>query len=218
MSTVPVGELGSPEARATIGDRLRRVRQQQGLSIRQLAQLAGISKTSVVQVESGRTSRRSTYLKVAEVLGMHLDHLAHAKSLSGVPFVVHRANDDSWFDLADFGEGRLPPEAQGEGQEERKRLAVETGVVPLNILACRLERGRIKPTIMELYRPSGPRSHAGEEHVFVLAGTALVTIGTAEVELATGESVTFWSGEPHKYAPSPGSPLPVRILSVRVDT
>jgi len=218
MSTVPSGELGTPESRATIGDRLRRVRQQQSLSIRQLAVLAGISKTSVVQVESGRTSRKSTYLKVAEVLGLHLDHLAHSKSPEDKPFIVHRREDDAWFDLANFGEGRLPPEAQGDGSDTRKRLAEQKGVVPLNILACRLERGRIKPTIMELYGPSSTRSHAGEEHVYVISGTALLTIGSAEVQLKEGESVTFWSGEPHMYAPAPDSDLPARILSVRVDT
>lgn len=215
---MPIDDLASPESRSTVGDRLRRTRQQQGLSIRQVAQLAGVSKTSVVQVETGRTSRKSSYLKVAEVFGLHLDHLAHAKSLDDQPFVVHRLEDDAWFDLANFGEGRLPAEAQGEGREERRRLATERGVVPLNILACRLERGRIKPTIMELYGASSARSHAGEEHVFVLEGSATITIGSAKVELQEGESVTFWSGEPHVYAPSPGSTLPARVLSVRVDT
>src|SRR5436305_13607501 len=91
-----------PEARAMVGDRLRRTRTQQRLSIRQLAALAGISKTSVVQVEAGRSSRRSTYLKVSQVLGLHLDHLQHPKSSEEEPYRVHRATDDAWFDLAAF--------------------------------------------------------------------------------------------------------------------
>jgi transcriptional regulator with XRE-family HTH domain len=203
-----------PAARAMAGDRLRRVRMQQRLSIRQLALLAGISKTSVVQIESGRSSRRSTYLKVAEVLGLHLDHLLQPKSSEEVPYMIHRRKNDVWFDLANFGEGPLP---KGDDPKERAKIAKKTGAVPLNILASRLERGRIKPTIIELYGQSEARSHAGEEHVFVLSGKALVGIGTAQIELNEWESVTFWSAEPHSYAPHPDSELPVCLLSVRVD-
>lgn len=197
-----------------VGDRLRRTRLQQRLSIRQIAALAGISKTSVVQIESGRSSRRSTYLKVAEVLGLHLDRLMLPKGPEDLPYRIHRHADDDWFDLANFDEGRL---TDGATQPARAKLAKEKGVVPLDILACRLENGRIKPTILELYGPSPARSHAGEEHVFVLAGRARVGIGTSEITLEEGESVTFWSAEPHSYAPEPGSSLPVRLLSVRVD-
>jgi len=204
------------EARILVGDRLRRTRTQQRLSIRQIADLAQISKTSVVQVESGRTSRRSTYLKVAEAMGLHLDRLLQPGVSAEWPFAVHRKEDDSWFDLANFDHGVLPDEAQDD-PAERKKLANASGVSPLNILASRLEQGRIKPTILELYGPSPARSHAGEEHVFVLAGQAIVTVGSENISLNEGESVTFWSSERHSYAPQPGSALPVRLLSVRVD-
>lgn len=207
-------DLFGPEVRAMVGDRLRRTRLQQQISIRRLAELAGISKTSVVQVETGRTTRRSTYLKVAETFGLHLDRLLQAKPSEERPFMVHRRADDSWFDLVTFGEGPLP---SGESAAARRKLAEEKGVVPLNILASRLEGGRIKPTILELYGPSEARSHAGEEHVFILSGTAIVGIGNTQLELHEGESVTFWSAEPHSYAPGGNSTLPVRLLSVRVD-
>jgi transcriptional regulator with XRE-family HTH domain len=200
------------------GNRLRRVRQQQQMSIRQLAQLAGISKTSVVQVEAGRSSRRSTYLQVAKVLGLHLDHLVQPKSPEEAPFRVHRLGDDAWFDLANFDEGPLPAIDGADPRETRECLAREKGVVPLNILASRLEGGRIKPTILELYGPSEARSHAGEEHVYIISGRAVVSVGESQVDLSEGESITFWSAEPHSYAPHPDSALPVRLLSVRVDT
>lgn len=209
-------QIWSPDMRVLVGDRLRRTRLQQQLSIRQIAELANLSKTSVVQVEAGKTSRVSTYLKMAEALGLHLDRLMKPTVVGPQPFAVHQKSDDTWFDLVDFGAGPLPPEAQADA-EERKRLA-EQGQVPLNILASRLENGRIKPTVLELYDVSPRRAHAGEEHVFVLSGTAMVMIGESEIRLREGESVTFWSSEPHAYAPAEGSPLPVRILSVRVDS
>jgi len=207
----------SPEVHSIVGDRLRRTRLQQQMSIRQLAERAGISKTSVVQVESGRGSRRSTYLKVAEVLGLHLDRLMHPKASEERPYAVHRAEDDAWFDLANFGAGPLCG-GMATTEAARAELARSQGVVPLNILTSRLEMGRIKPTLLELYGPSERRSHAGEEHVYVLSGRAVVGIGDATLELGEGESITFWSAEPHAYAPAEGSVLPVRILSVRVDT
>jgi transcriptional regulator with XRE-family HTH domain len=198
-----------------VGARLRRTRLQQRLSIRRLAELAKISKTSVLQVESGKSSRQSTYLKVAAVLGLHLEILQQPGASAELPFAVHRHSDDSWFDLSDFGGGALAEAAQRD-PEYRHQLALE-GVVPLNILACRLEQGRIKPTIIEVSAPSATRSHAGEEHVFVLAGRAVITVGDRSVELDEGESITFWSAEPHAYAPHEDSPLPVKLLSVRVD-
>ncbi len=195
---------------------MKRTRLQQRLSIRQLADLANISKTSVVQVETGRTSRRSTYLKIAEVLGLHLDHLLAEGTDSDKPYAVHRRSDDEWFDLANFGQGPLPLETQ-EDSSERERLARDSHVSPLNILSSRLEQGRIKPTVIEVYERSETRTHAGEEHVFVLSGDAVVFVGNDSIELTQGESITFWSAEPHSYAPKSGTQLPVRLLSVRVD-
>ncbi len=201
------------QARLVAGTRLKRVRLQQGLSIRQLSDLAGISKTSVVQVEAGRTSRRSTYLKVATVMGLHLENLVQSGSADGLPYATHKKGDDRWFDLARFDEGLLSEAAQNDPNERAK---IE-GSTPLNILGSRLEQGRIKPTILEISSPSETRSHAGEEHVFVLEGTAIVGVGEHRVELKEGESITFWSAEPHSYMPHPDSKLPVRLLSVRVD-
>lgn len=198
-----------------MGERLRRTRLQQNLSIREMAKLADLSKTSIVQVEAGRTTRRSTYLKVAEVLGLHLEQLLLPCQPDALPFAVHRNSDDAWFDLANFDNGKLDERAKLDGEYRRKLL--DQGVVPLNILGARLERGRIKPTVIELAAESETRSHAGEEYVFVLAGRAVIRIGGHVVELDQSESVTFWSAEPHSYAPQAGSPLPVRLLSVRVD-
>lgn len=205
------------EVRLLVGDRLRRTRLQQGLSIRKIAELSNLSKTSIVQVEAGKTSRRSTYLKMAESMGLHLERLMLPNATGEKPYIAHQAKDDSWFDLVHFGDGPLPEDAQNSA-DERRQLAIKSGIAPLNILACRLESGRIKPTILELYTPSPARSHAGEEHVFVLSGQAVVSVGDSQIPLNEGESITFWSSEPHSYAPQEGSALPVRLLSVRVDS
>ncbi len=200
-------------ARLMAGARLKRVRLQQGLSIRAISGMAKVSKTSVVEVEAGRSARRGTYLKVATVLGLHLENLLQSGTADGLPYAVHRNADDRWFDLARFDEGALPEPAQRDPQ-----VRSEAAATPLNILGSRLEQGRIKPTIIEVSSPSERRAHAGEEHVYVLDGCAIVEVGEHRVTLQKGESITFWSAEPHAYLPHPDSPLPVRLLSVRVDS
>jgi quercetin dioxygenase-like cupin family protein len=155
-------------------------------------------------------------VKIAEVLGLHLDNLLQT-STNEKPYAIHRRADDVWFDLVDFASSPLPEKAQNS-VEERVNLSKEKRVSPLNILQSRLEYGRIKPTIIEVSSPSPARSHSGEEHVFVLSGSAIISVGSDSIQLEEGESLTFWSAELHSYAPAEGSSLPVRLLSVRVDT
>ena len=209
----PLDEQG----RLTVGNRIRRIRLQQELSIRSLAEQAGVSKTSIVHIEAGKSIRESTLLKVATILGLHLDRLAKPTVGDATPFAKHTSSDDAWYDLIRFDQGKIEPQSVST-KNKRQQLAKNKGVVPLNILASRLEDGRIKPTILELFDPSPIRSHVGEEFVMVLEGKAIISIGQSKVTLCTGESVTFWSAEPHGYAPAPKSKLPTRILSVRVDS
>lgn len=200
---------------AVVGDRIRRIRIQMGLSVRDLAKLADLSKTSIVAIEQGKSFRMSTLLKVCTAMGLHVDGIIQTTPETEVPFAIHREKDDRWFDLADFAGG---PVWTGALDQSGLSEIVENGCKsPLNILASRLSAGRVKPTIMELFEKSETRSHAGEEFVHVLRGSAKIVINDSEIVLAEGESVTFWSGEPHSYGPAvPGSPA--KIVSVRVDS
>lgn len=128
---------------------------------------------------------------------------------------VHRHSDDRWFDLTDFAAGPVAPVPLTETE---RRASVRSGVkVPLLILSSRLESGRLLPTVIELYQESELRSHSGEEFVYVLNGQARIRVGSETHDLSEGESITFWSAEEHSYAPVPGSKLPARVLSVRID-
>jgi HTH-type transcriptional regulator/antitoxin HipB len=56
-----------------VADKVRYFRKQSGLSQRQLAQLAGIGKTAVFDIEKGKkTVRLDTLLKVFSVLNIQL--------------------------------------------------------------------------------------------------------------------------------------------------
>lgn len=199
---------------SVVGARLRRARQRMGHSIRDLAAAAGVSKNSIVRLEQGGSPHPMTVLKLCAAMGVHIASLAKPPADSQT-MAVHRHEDDRWYDLTDFGAGPLADQPLDEAE---RRAYVDRGAqVPLLILKSRLETGRLLPTVIELYQQSERRSHAGEEMAYVLTGTARIFVGAEEVVLSEGECVTFWSAEEHAYAPAEGSPLPVRILSIRID-
>jgi transcriptional regulator with XRE-family HTH domain len=207
----------SPE---TLGDRLRRARLRQGLSIRDLATAAGLSKTSIVRLEQGGTTYPITIVKVCAALGLHLASLANSSGEGNENAVVHRHTDDRWFDLTNFGAGPLGGEDRPLAPSERANFVASGAGVPLLILKSRLPEGKLLSTIIEVFTPSEPRQHPGEEFVFVLEGNAQITVGKEIFLLEQGESIVFRSAEPHAYAPNPNIPtysLPVRLLSVRLD-
>lgn len=212
-----VQDLLKSVSAAVLGARLKRARQRQGISIRDLAKEAGVSKNSIVRLEQGGAPHPLTVLKISAALGIHVASLAKLGVPDAEVAALHRHEDDRWYDLTDFGAGPLGGEDRPITKEERAEFVKKGAQVPLLILKNRLETGRLLPTVLELYQESERRSHAGEEMVYVLEGSAMVHVGSHSYELKEGEAITFWSAEEHSYAPAPGSGLPVCILSIRID-
>jgi quercetin dioxygenase-like cupin family protein/DNA-binding XRE family transcriptional regulator len=203
---------------AVLGSRLRRARLRQGLSIRDVAGRASLSKTSVVGLEQGRNTHPLTVIKVCAALSVHLAGITDPKTSNAAAVATHHGADDRWYDLTDFGAGALGGLERPLTPTERKRFAKRGTTVALLLLKSRLENGHMLPTVLELYRTSPLRSHAGEEFVYVLQGTAQLCVGGTIHTLSEGEAMTFWSDEEHSYAPDPDSAVvPVRVLSVRID-
>ncbi len=201
-----------------LGDRLRRARTRQGRSIRELAEAAGLSKSSIVRLEQGGGTYPLTIVKVCAALGLHVARLRDADTTGDDRFAVHRAEDDRWYDMTDFGSGPLGAVDRPLTAEERATLAKKgLTTVPLVVLKSRLGDGRLMSNVMEIYGRSEPRAHPGEEFIYVIDGAATITIGDASVTVGAGESVVFRSAELHTYAPAAGSALPARVLMVRLD-
>ncbi|HXH60093.1 MAG TPA: XRE family transcriptional regulator [Fimbriimonadaceae bacterium] len=198
-----------------VGHRLRLARVKQGLSIRDLANRAEVSKTSIVRIEQGHPAFASTVVRICAALGLHLAGLANPTAESAA--AIHRKEDDEWFDMTDFGSGPIGKRNGGATPAERKRSAKDGMAVALLYLKNRLHGGMMLPALLEVYSESDPRRHTGEELVYVIDGRLLVKVGTEEFELEAGECVTFWSAEEHSYTPAPGSKIPATALSVRID-
>ena len=204
----------SPE---TLGDRLRRARMRQGRSIRELAEAAGLSKSSIVRLEQGGGTYAMTIVKVCAALGLHVARLRDPESVGDDRIAVHRVGDDRWYDLVDFGSGPLGGVDRPLTADERATFAKHGVNVPIVVLGSRLSDGQLLSNVVEVYGPSVTREHPGEEFVYVLFGSAKISVGDTTVTLAQGESMAFRSAEPHTYAPADDSPLPVRLLMVRFD-
>ncbi len=198
---------------AVAGGRLRRAREAQRLSVRDAAEAAGLSKTSVVRVEKGEEARPITILKMCAALGLHVERLAVPEEAGSV--AIHRREDDRWFDMVDFGAGTLGGEDRPLSEAERAAFVRDGARAPLLMLHSRLAQGKVLPSVLELYETSEPRSHPGEEFVYVLAGTAKIGVSGIDYVLEEGESMEFWGTEPHSYGPA--GEVPARVLSVRIN-
>lgn len=200
-----------------LGHRIRRLRDRQGLSIREVADRAQVSKNSIVRLEQGGGTQPITLLRVCSVLGLHVERLAEPTGEDMRLAATHRAADDRWFDAGDMGSAPLLEADRPLTAAERKG-AVRGGVkTPVNMLQCRLPGGCFLPSVLEVFEETAPRSHVGEELAYVLEGQAVITVGGEAHVLSQGEAITFWSAEPHTYAPADSDEVPVRILSVRID-
>ena len=201
---------------ATVGQRLRRLRTQQGTSIRTLADAAGIAKSSIVRIEQGMPGQPLTVLRICEALGLHVERAIGRPTHSTAPVAVHRAANERWYALEDaagaaLGSARKPPTAA-----ERARLRGDATVL-VGRFDNHLPQGRLFAAQLEVYGWSALRRHVGEECVVALSGRLMVEVSGESYTLNPGDSITFWSSEPHRYGRAPGSKGPARAIVVRAD-
>lgn len=192
-------ELLKRQPPEVLGNRLRRERIAQGISIRDLAQKASVGSNSIVRIENGQNFRATTLVQLCAALGLHLQRLADPDS-HGVT-AIHRESDNTWTTLDGYAE------LATNKPLEHSNLLV--------LLKSRLADGKLLPTIIEVREQSPTRSHPGEEFVYVIDGPVGIRVGGQSTLLQTGESMDFWGTEPHSYFPVNNHPG--RILSVRVN-
>ena len=158
-----------------IGQQLRRLRQERGLSLRALASQVGVSPTLLSQVERGLTEPSlSTVRRVAEVFG---------ESVSSM------FDDDTGFGVHISREGERSMLMGPHGTVRYERLTPGNG--QMEVL-----RGVLAPSEAS---SDEPWHHASLECTFVVAGVLTVEIAGRHHQVVAGESVTFDSRQPHRY-------------------
>lgn len=175
---------GAPQ----IGARVRAARERQGLTLTRLAEVTGVTKGFLSQVERDLTSPSvGTLLRLCSALDVPIGEL-FAASQGPLVRAAERAR-------VTFG-GEGVEEHQLTPAGERRLLVLQSEVAPGG--------------------GSGDDAYAlrsDAEFVHVLAGTLEVQVGDASFQLGAGDSLTFDATTPHRWS-NPSAVVPTRVLWV----
>ena len=164
-----------------IGQRLKAIRLERGLSQRQLARLSGVANATISQIEAGRLNPTVSMLK---------------KVLDGFPI-----------SMGEFFSGDADtPERIFFRADELTEIA--DGGISFRQVGANLRSKSIQ-LIKECYQPgAGTGKHAirheGEECGIVLTGMLEVTVAGQSAILRSGDAYYFKSSQPHQFR-NPGN-------------
>jgi transcriptional regulator with XRE-family HTH domain len=187
-----------------VGGLIRRERQRQGLSLRELARRVGVSASMLSQVETDRTRPSvSTIYAIATELGISIDALlsdadtgsaAEAMSVPASAGVAESAVSRRGPSLGELGCQLVRP-------ENRRKLELESGVT-WELLSDLLPH--LVDFMYVTYEPGGRSSssgklmrHTGTEFAYLLRGKLKIQVGFDEYVLQAGDALAFDSSEPH---------------------
>jgi len=186
-----------PDPSSALGPRLREIRLERGISLREIARRLDLSPSSISQIETGkmRPSVRTLYALAAE-FGVSVDEVLFDQETSS------RADQSSTF----AGSGVALQRA-----EDRPSIALNAGVTWERLM---LWADEDVDFIEATYAPrgaSGPPEallrHSGREFGHVLSGTLHVVVGYDEFTLGPGDSISFTSSTPHRLSNEGSEPV-----------
>jgi transcriptional regulator with XRE-family HTH domain len=158
-----------------IGEKVRSLRRERDMSLRELAAATGLSAGMLSQIERSATDPSlATIRKLAAVFGSDLATLFAEPA----PSSVHHSKV-----------GKRPGLAVASGHITYERLT--PGRTDLEVLRGLLAAG--EATSEECW------SHPSTECTYVIAGTLTAEVGGIFYELLAGESLTFDSRSSHRY-------------------
>lgn len=161
----------------SIGKTIRRIREDAGVSLTALAELAVMSKGSISKIENGSTSAPvSTLLRLADALRVPLSDFFE-EEITSPRYVLTRA---------------------GNG-EAINRDGSRFGYTYRG-LALKLKNKMAEPFILTI-RPGDPEGefrHGGEEFIYMLRGRLEFTLGDEVLTLEPGDSLYFHADLIHR--------------------
>lgn len=158
--------------------RLKLVRKQLGMSLQDVADMTGLTKSYLSKIERGlNTPSIAVALKLSKALHINIDQLFAADSVNDAIAVVRVA------DRVSMGDG------PDEGHSRYEVIGAHAG-------CKRLLPFMIKPA--KQFSASEFKEHEGEEFLFVHRGKVEIDFASHKTVLSTGDAVYFNAQIPHR--------------------
>jgi len=175
---------------ASIGPKIRELRQQKNLSLKQLAERSGVSAAAIHKIErNNMVPTITTLMRLATALNRSVAWFVSEDEREDRPAVLVRARD------------RRPVFTSKEGLELEGISGPYGRFFIAGALAC-----------VEPGASSGktPMEHLGEELLYVLEGSVEVEVAGEGFVLRRGDALHFRTDRPHRWR-NPGS-RPARLI------
>ena len=159
-----------------MGENIRRIRKNEGLTVTELAPKAGMTKSALSKLENGQISSPvATLIRVANALDVPLAEFFYEEPATR-PFVLTRK-----------GEG-VPIATDGS----RFGYAYQA-------LASDMRDKMAEPFLLTISpgNPVGDFQHGGEELIYMLSGRLEFTVGEHRLMLCSGDSLYFDPSRKH---------------------
>lgn len=211
-----------PHHARAIGEKLRAVRQQQKISLRELANKAEISASMLSQIETGKAfpSVRSIY-SIATALAVPVDYFFPVQSGSGAVAVESVSSEMTASELRD---AKVNGKADGSVLEFTSQTQSPTPVIHVDCRPTIELKGGIRwsrltalaeagAEFLEITYASGATSgahmshHEGREFGLILEGELTVELGFESYTLHAGDSIIFDSTTPHRLTNKDTQPM-----------
>lgn len=165
-----------------VGEKIKSLREGQGISIEELAQCSGLGIEQIERIENNiDLPSLAPLIKIARVLGVQLGTLLEEQCDDGP--VVHRKGEDKG--SISFSNNAL---------RSRKHMEYHP-------LAYSKKRHHLEPFIIEVAATEDTdfvlSTHEGEEFILVMEGTMEITYGEDTYLLEEGDSIYYDSIVPH---------------------
>jgi transcriptional regulator with XRE-family HTH domain len=190
------GEIPSAPAKGVddIGQRVRKIREEKGLSLEELSRLTGFEVPFLSSIEKDEAQPQlGTVIKLSKALDS-----AFGRLVSGV--------GDKLYSITRKNERRTI--SRSTSHEGKKQLYIYKSLAPdvkgrhMEALVVQLEEDPEKEISV----------HEGEEFIFVLDGVVELGIGEETFELEPGDSAYYLSTTPHHIAAKSGKSTILAVL------
>ena len=169
------------------GEKIRLIRERKQLTLKAVAQQAGVSESLVSQIERGRVSPAiDTLLSLAQVLDIRLEYLFEEYNRHGSVKVI-RADE-----RRTIHEDTVVYEEVARPNEQDSQHSIESYLITV-------------PPGGSTHR--GHYGHLGKELGYIIEGSARLRYEDKEYELNEGDSVHFSAGAPHTIENTGEGPL-----------